>query len=521
MNIETNNETINLCEVIATENRNVMVEGELIVPDIKPDILSVADVDADIFITKREIKEGRLHIEGIADVGAIYLAEDEHTSIRSLNNMFNFYEIIDIQGINEESILEISITKNQIEFKVLNGRKIGVRISASLNVTVRNNCEHTFIKEIVDDRNVEVLSKEIEFSNLSSSRSQDIEINETITLGQENLPISEIIKANIRVVNPDYKISYNKILAKADAIINIIYISDSENQSIETFEAIVPVMGFINYEDLNESSSIKLEFSVKSFTLRPIYQDLKSMSFSVESDMEVRADIYKQNKITVISDLYDPDVNLNCSYENVSIISELINTNENVEMVQGLMVPELDDIKILTIKAFPTINNRNILDGKIAVEGNVAFDILYYNESKRIIESKKVDLPYQQVLKIPEIKSNMEVGISVNTDNVEYRKVDSSQIQIKVNMNLNVFVREEMRLEGINSISVDESPLAEIPSIVIYYVKPNDSLWKIAKKYRSTVDEIKEYNMLKDDLIFPNQQLIIPKRSKKMAVELL
>lgn len=521
MNIETNNETINLCEVIARENRNVVAEGELVVPDIKPDILSVADVNGDIFITKREIKDGRLHIEGVADVSAIYLAEDENTSIRSLNNMFNFYEIIDVPGINEESMVEIRATRNQIEFKVLNGRKISVRIPALLNVTVRNNCEHTFIREIVDDRNIEVLSEEVEFSNLVSSKAQDIEINETITLGQENLPISEIIKANIRVVNSDYKISYNKILAKADAIINIIYISDSENQSIETFEAIVPVMGFINYDDLNESPNVKLEFSIKTFTLRPIYQDLKSMSFSVESDMEVRADIYRQNKIAVISDLYNPDVNLNCGYEKVSIPSEIINSSENVEMVQGLMIPELEDIRILTINAIPAINNKNVLDGKIAVEGNVGFDILYYNENKRIIENKKVDLPYQQVLKVPEIKSNMEADINVSVDNVEYRTIDSNQIQIKVNMNFNIIVREEMELEGINSISIEDTLLEDTPSIVIYYVKPNDSLWEIAKKYRSTVDEIKEYNMLKEDLIFPNQQLIIPKRSKKMAVELL
>ncbi|MBQ8299475.1 MAG: DUF3794 domain-containing protein [Clostridia bacterium] len=521
MNIETNNEIINVCEVIAKEKRNVIVEGELVVPDIKPDILSIADIDGDVFITKREIKDGRLYIEGSADISAIYLAEDEKTSIRSLNNMFNFYETVDVHGINEGSIIEIQAVKNQIEYKVLNGRKMSVRIPVLLIVVVRNNCEHTFVREISDDRNVEVLSKEIEFSNLVSSKSQDIEVNETITLGQENLPISEILKANIKVINPDYKISYNKILAKADAIIKIIYISDSENQSIETFEGIIPVMGFINYDDLNESSNVKLEFNIKSFTLRPIYQDLKSMSCSVESEMEVKADIYKQNKIAVISDLYDPDINLNCTYENVSIISDLINVGENVELVQGLMIPELDDIKILTINATPTINNKNILDGKIAVEGNVVFDILYYNEAKKIIENKKVDLPYQQVLKVHEIKGNMDVDVNVTSDNIEYRKVDSSQIQIKVNMNFNVTVKEEMMIEGVNSITVLDSQIEETPSIVIYYVKPNDSLWKIAKNYRSTVAEIKEYNMLKDDLIFPNQQLIIPKRSKKMPVEIL
>ena len=30
--------------------------------------------------------------------------------------------------------------------------------------------------------------------------------------------------------------------------------------------------------------------------------------------------------------------------------------------------------------------NKNVLDGKVAIEGNVEFNILYYNKQKRIIE---------------------------------------------------------------------------------------------------------------------------------------
>lgn len=521
MNIETNTEKINLCEIRANEKKSIVVEGELIVPDIKPDILSIVDIDGDIFIKKYEIKDGKLYIEGSADVNAIYMAEDVNTSIKSLNNIFNFYEKIDIDGVDEKSIIQIKATKNQIEYKVLNGRKVGIRIAISININIRNNCEYTFVKEIVDDRNIEVLGEEVEFSNLVASEFQNIEINETIALGQDNLPISEIIKANIKIINPEYKISYNKILAKADAIINIVYISDSEKQSIETFEGIVPVMGFINYDDLNDSSNIRLEFCVKSFTLRPIYQDLKSLNFSVESEMEIRADIYKQNKINIISDLYDLDNNIECGYEKISIISELINKEEKIEMTQGLMIPELDNIRILTINAIPTIGNKNILDGKIAIEGNVDFNIMYYNELKKIIESKRIELPYQQVIKISEIKNGMIVDVDVNVEDIEYRIVDSSQMQMKINLKFNCIVNEEVQIKGVNSISILESPMKEIPSIVIYYVKPNDSLWTIAKKYRSTIAEIKESNMLKDDTIFPNQQLLITKRNKKNTVDLL
>lgn len=46
---------------------------------------------------------------------------------------------------------------------------------------------------------------------------------------------------------------------------------------------------------------------------------------------------------------------------------------------------------------------------------------------------------------------------------------------------------------------------------IIYIVKSGDSLWSIAKKYNTKVNIIKEFNNLTSDLLKVGQQLIIPK----------
>ena len=49
-------------------------------------------------------------------------------------------------------------------------------------------------------------------------------------------------------------------------------------------------------------------------------------------------------------------------------------------------------------------------------------------------------------------------------------------------------------------------------SIVIYYVKPKDTLWSIAKKFKSTVKAISEINEIEDEnKIYVGEQLYIPK----------
>ena len=48
-------------------------------------------------------------------------------------------------------------------------------------------------------------------------------------------------------------------------------------------------------------------------------------------------------------------------------------------------------------------------------------------------------------------------------------------------------------------------------SIIMYIVKKGDSLWKIAKAFGSTVEDIARTNGIEDEnLIMPGQKLFIP-----------
>ena len=49
-------------------------------------------------------------------------------------------------------------------------------------------------------------------------------------------------------------------------------------------------------------------------------------------------------------------------------------------------------------------------------------------------------------------------------------------------------------------------------SVVIYFVQKGDTLWKIAKEFRSTVDKIVKINNIEDEnKISIGQKLYIPK----------
>ena len=67
-----------------------------------------------------------------------------------------------------------------------------------------------------------------------------------------------------------------------------------------------------------------------------------------------------------------------------------------------------------------------------------------------------------------------------------------------------------------NIVSVQLSVnIYDYDSLIIYIVQNGDTLWNIAKKFRSTIEDISRVNGIENkNLIMPGQKLYIPKFEK-------
>ena len=61
-------DSILINEVAGQNSCEVNVEGDIIVPDVKPDILKILQLDAVSCITNKEITNGRVNVTGRVDL---------------------------------------------------------------------------------------------------------------------------------------------------------------------------------------------------------------------------------------------------------------------------------------------------------------------------------------------------------------------------------------------------------------------------------------------------------------------
>lgn len=93
--------------------------------------------------------------------------------------------------------------------------------------------------------------------------------------------------------------------------------------------------------------------------------------------------------------------------------------------------------------------------------------------------------------------------------------VDSNEIEVRAAVSLNVLViqcREEKIIESVEEQPLDTEKIRSMPGITVYMVKQGDTLWDIAKKFYTTMEEIISMNSLENDRVTLGQPLLLVKK---------
>ena len=119
--------TINTYDTTAKGTAQVMTEGDVIVPDIKPDILKLLQVDSDAIITDKYTENGKLIILGRVNYKILYVPDRENVKIESMNTSMDFKQTIDTKNPNPDVTVLANPIVERVEFNTVNSRKLHLR----------------------------------------------------------------------------------------------------------------------------------------------------------------------------------------------------------------------------------------------------------------------------------------------------------------------------------------------------------------------------------------------------------
>ena len=507
MDIETLKENLCVNQIIGKAKENIVAEGDVIIPDIKPDILSTINTSGTICIYKKEVLEGKIRIDGGVQVYIMYLADDENSNVRGINTVIDFTKVIDMEKVSPSMNLETDIKLKDIECKILNGRKVNIKVNIDASVNVYSNEDIEFIREIENRNDIQVLNKPTNIDSLLGSGNTKVYAKDTIGIeSTDNL--AEVMKTNINIINREVKTSYNKILAKADMLVNIVYLTDDNR--INEVKWQIPVMGFIDMQNISDDNLCNTSYEIKNILIKP--NNVDEHSIYVEVELEISCNVYEKRELDIIQDLYSPSECLNINKKNITVMQDKRNVKDKCVIKEKMVIPELHNTKICNSEISPKIVKQSIYNDRIMYECELEVKFIYFSSITNRVDLKVQTIPFNVNLDCQGVSQNSNLNTKIEIVAQDFIIMPDESIETNIGLEISVDVSKMMEVRVIDNVEVAEDNDENIYSIVVYFVKPGDTLWNIAKRFKSTIKAISSVNGIEDEnKINVGQQLFIPK----------
>ena len=508
MAVNTNKESLTINKVLCEKEEMIFVEGDMIVPDSKPDILSAVNTSGSVCIYKKELMNEKIKIDGSINAYVMYIADNTEDNVRGININLDFSKIIDAPNCKDGMILNMVTEIKSIECNVINGRKISIKAGINIKVKVYTNENIELVNDVEENKDIQILKNTTNVNSLVGYGNTKVYVKDTIMIDNTD-NLAEILKVNINFVDRDIKTSYNKVLAKSEAEIKIIYLTE-DNKVISCTNKI-PIVGFVDIPDVSDNNICDTNFEIRNMIIKP--NSTEEHSIYIELELDVLCMAYEEKELSILEDIYSPLEVLKCNKKEITTIANKQNRTERCHLNETVNLPELGDGSIVDVDCKPKITKINKLNSKINYECDAElYFILLGNDNQ--VNTVRRTIPFEFIIDNIESGEMIEIDNNLDVGENEFIIKSGGDISVNIDIIFNIGMCKMKKINVVNSIEVEENSDLEDYSLIIYIVKPGDTLWSIAKNLRSTVEDIVKANAIEEEQIKVGEKLYIPRYVK-------
>ncbi|GAW91639.1 SPOCS domain-containing protein [Calderihabitans maritimus] len=135
---------------------------------------------------------------------------------------------------------------------------------------------------------------------------------------------------------------------------------------------------------------------------------------------------------------------------------------------------------------------------KVMVVGELKKRITYVSSEDNAVYSNSVKERFTASLEMPGVQPGMKAQVHAEVRDINYQwDAGAYEVEQEAVLSLAVKVTQAEQLEVVVGVGVEEECPAddgERPTFIMYKLKPGDTFWELARRYKVTVEEIQQAN---------------------------
>lgn len=482
---------------------------ETIVPDYCPDIARIVDASGCLLLRKYELTDGKVSVSGTIKMTLLYMAED---GIRSLDYAIPLDYTLEGRLAGASEVMPVGEI-DACEVKMLNPRKIFSRVSVRIcaapyaPVTV-TACGGVAEKEAYK---IETLCETHEVSLIQAVREKDFVFSDEVVLSSTKEPIRDILRTKSKLRVTECKSVGSKVILKGIACLDLLYLT--QGGTLAQLNSELPFSQIIDGLDGGDGElSCDASLRLTGCEVRIGSENAPDDAHTVSLKLMISAFVLlrRTQKLCCISDLY-------------STAYDLVSKSEQVELSpcgETLVRAQTVREQIETGVAVQSILCADVSFGSAALtHGNTGstlhtsalIKVLYLDESgSPLLAERRVEVTLDT-----DVPAAMKASVRCVCAGDVSASISAGGIDVRFPVEFTLVSAAAPCYPCLTALSAEERKETdgETPSLVLRMLKKGETLWNLAKQYRTTVEEILKANELTEETAATiGQMLLIPRK---------
>lgn len=508
-------ENIHMNEIKQAITAEITLDDDFIVPDNSPDIEDIITDDASINMDGLKFLEGRILIKGSLDFKLLYHS-NEVSSLVCLSDSIAINESIGIDNASDNNCVTVKYELDDLSINIINSRKYSVKAIISIIMSKESIYDIETATDVLSE-DVYFQKDDISITQIALSKKDIFRVKQNVTIPDSLPDINKIIWDITRVSNIQTKLQNDELLINGDIDGCVLYQSQ-DTQTVHWYEDVIPFSGKLPLSGINDNMipDINVSLSSKNISIKSDSDgEPRIIEFDLALDLNMR--IYKESKINCIKDIYSTKSTLTPVTKEVTynqlimknISNCKINDRLKLDITSGHIMQIIGANGDIAVEDMSPQNDGIVVDGVVTVYIMAATD----NDKNPITIIKEV-VPFNHTVKADGVNDDSLIYIRPCITSLQASMAGSNEIEMKSTATLDTLVLGTLPytiITDVLSSPKDTEMIKNMPGLIGYKIKKDDTLFGIAKKFYTTIEDIKKINNLSSEKVSEGEFLLIVK----------
>lgn len=467
---------------------------ETAIPEYCPDMSRIVETVGELYVQEKVAGEDRYTVAGTVKVTVLYTSE-ESAGLKSLTVSVPFSARMEEQ-IGAGRTVFVTGRVLMLEARAITSRRLHIRLVPEITASTFRPQQSALCVGVEPEPTLRVKREELTLPLLAGVTEQEIGFTGEAALPAGKVPEELLVYRLCPRVQQVQRVG-GKLMVKGELLMRALY--RSGDALADYWEGALPFSDVVDGGALAEDGELSVTPTLTAADARVLRGD-GSGGIGVTAQISLAIRAYQRKTVSYISDLYSVRYDTRLEQRPLTVHLDEPETELVQEAVSRL---ELESgtpfVYVTELECAPVTST--VEGGRSVLRTAVRWQALYLDESGSPItvgRTEEVTVPVEEMRGTACARC---CPVTVQCGGV---------CQIRIPVTFAVTWEERVIINSLTAVTMEEAQrTGAAPSLILRRMRPEETLWDVAKQYHTDMDAIRQTNQWEGD--FTERMLLIPR----------